>query len=389
MYGSKTIALVAFFLVARYAMGQDETNSALVERTSYQLYVDRQWDELIPYCRNAIREGYDYFYLRLRMGIALYEKGQYRIAATHFEKALRFNSRDELTQEYLYYCHIFSNRFDEARKLSETFSEELVSKINKEDWSPTDFVSAEGGLKISSRSYLFNPAFYFQLGVEHTVNNKFSLYHAATIYGQSESRGTISQLQYFIQPNIPLGRHWTLTPSMHFVSLNFKKMNGLLQSTDMAGSLSLTKSFSHLDISIGGTVSNVLIALQYIQQSRLAIYPFGKPTFSFGVISYVHTEDNFMTSTLALNPFVYWNPVGKVRFYGNYFINKNENIAEMNGYLINNSPDLTLSRISSMLTLGLNRHLDVYGVYQFESKRELNSLTYSYNVFLIGLKFKP
>ncbi len=389
MYGSKTFIIVAFFLVARHAMGQEEMNSAMVERKSYQLYVDKKWDELIPYGRNAIQEGYDYFYLRLRLGIALYEKEQFRVAATHFEKALRFNSGDELTLEYLYFSLIFSDRFDEARKLSETFGDALSAKIGQRARSPIAFISAEGGLKMSSRNDLFNPAFYFQLGVGHTVGNKFSVYHAATVYTQNESRGDISQFQYFIQPSIPVGRHWTLTPSVHIVSVNFQKNNGLLQSAGMVGSLSIAKSCPYFDISIGGTVSNVLTSLQYIQQSRLAIYPSGKPNFSFGVISYLHSEDDFLTSTLAINPFVYWRPVRKVGFYANYFMNKYENIAEMNGYLVNNSPDLTLSRTSALLSLEVNRHWQVYTVYQFENKQEFNSIAYSYNVFLIGLKFKP
>ncbi len=389
MYRSKAFVVIIFFLVVRQGLAQEEMNSTVVENRSYQLYLEKKWDALIPFGLKAIREGYEYFYLCQRLGIAYYEKGQFRLASIQLEKALDFNSFNELTQEYCYYSLIFSNRFDEARKLSESFGERLSTKINKPSWSPVDFVSAEGGLKISSRSDLFNPGFYFQAGLGHTVKNRFSLYHAATVYNQSESRGKISQVQYFIQAGIPLGRQWTLTPSVHLVYLNFKKNNGLLRSTDLVGSLSLTRAFPYFDVSIGGTVSDVLSTLQYIQQSRLAIYPSGKPNFSLGAISYIHSEDNFISSTLALNPFVYWSPGSKVKLYANYFVNKNENIVELNGYLINNSHDLTLSRTSVTLSLSLNTHWDVYGNYQFESKQQSNSLTYSYNVFLMGIKFKP
>ncbi len=389
MHRSKIVLLIIAVALGGKLRAQEPINSISVEAKGYQLYQDKNWDELISFSNQALGDGYDYFYLRVRLGVAYFENKQFRIAAMHLQKALDLNSSDEFTQEYLYYAMMSSDRYDEARRLSKIFGPDLAKKLNVANWSPVDFAYGEGGAKISSRSDLFNPALYSQVGLKHSIGNRFSVLHAGTFYYQSEKRGTISQLQYFIQPSIPLGNQWTLTPSLHIVGLTFKKNGGLLKSTDLIGSLSITKAWSHAEISVGGTVSDVLTSLQYIQQSGVTCYPFGKPNFSFGAITYIHSEDNFKSSTLAASPFIYWRPSGNFRLYASYFVNKNENVVEMNGYLVNNSPDLTLSRWSTTASFSIGRSWDLYGTYQFENKQQSGTINYSYNNFYFGIKFKP
>lgn len=72
----RTIQLFIFIFVFSFYKGvsQEELNSAIVEQKSYQLYVDKNWSELIKYGNMAINKGYDYFYMQMRVGIALYEK---------------------------------------------------------------------------------------------------------------------------------------------------------------------------------------------------------------------------------------------------------------------------------------------------------------------------
>jgi hypothetical protein len=349
----------------------------------------------------ALENGYDYFYLRFRLGSANFEKGQFRIAANQFEKALMYNHQDELSQEYLYYSLLYSNQFDEARKLSGTFGNSLSEKIKKGLGSSVQFIVAEGGAKISS-STLFKPATYFQFGLGHTLGNKLSLFHAVTTYNQIENRGTIAQYQYYVQATLPLKHHWILRPSLHLNYLNYFQGGVYYPYSSYVASLNISKSYPHVDLSVGGSYSTVLIRPQYIQQTRFVYYPFGKSNFSVGSTFYIHWEDNSSAPasptssfsnpspvTLAYNPFIDWSPTKKINFSANYFVNKTDNIVESNGYLINNSQDLTLSRTTFMASYALSSRWGVYGVYQFENKRIYNSISYSYNVLLIGINFKP
>jgi hypothetical protein len=389
MYGSKTIIVILALYLGYQANGQALMTSAEVEKKTKELTVNKNWDELIALGRQALQQDIDYFYLRLRLGIAFYEKKQYRAATTHFEKALAFNSSDELAQEYLYYSLIFSERFDEANNLMSQFNNDLLRKVAAKKPSAVSVVAAEGAMKVSSRSDLFDPAYYFQFGLGHTVANKFSLFHAVTRYSQSESRGDISQWQYFLQAGIPTKKGWTFAPAIHLVKLDYVGTSITINKTYFVGSINVAKAFAHADISLGTTYSNVGGTKQYIPQGRLAIYPLGKQNLSVGTIAYLHSEDEFSTSTLALNPFVSWSPVNNVRLMANHLMNKTKNMVEMNGYLVNNSQDLSTSRTTVLLSVSPTRRWEAYGVYQFENKQDANALEYTYNLFLIGLKFKP
>ena len=123
---------IALFFVLFFSMkgiAQDTLNSAIVEQKSYQLYLDKNWNELIKFGNRAINSGFDYYYLQIRIGIAYFEKKNYSLAENHFKKVLQFNSDDELAQEYLYYCFIYNGRNEEARMLSRLFKSDLAEKV--------------------------------------------------------------------------------------------------------------------------------------------------------------------------------------------------------------------------------------------------------------------
>ena len=400
MHKGKTIGIIVLTLLAHSGFSQREMNTSMIETTTYKMYSNGQWKELINFGKQALDEGYDYFYLRYRIGTAYYNLGQFRLAVNQFRQALNFNSSEASSQEYLYYSLLYSGQVDESRKLSKTFSPDAHQRLKDMKWSPINYIAAEGGTKISTSSLYPNPT-YFQLSLSHSVANRFSLTHAFTTYYQAESRGTIAQRQYFVQLNLPLGRGWLVSPSIHLVNLNFTTQKGAFNYRNLVTSLNFLKSFAYMDFSIGASYSDVLIRPQYIQQTRVAFYPMGKTNFSFGGIAYIHKEDNSgVTSdgtgptsqypvTVAFNPFINMRFSSRLDLYASYFRNLNENIPEANGYLINNSQDLTLSRWVGVATYKINEHWDLYGVYQYETKQLLNSFSYQNNVLLIGLKFNP
>ena len=177
------------------SFAQDSLTSETIDQKSLRLYNDKNWEELIKFGKQAINEGTDYFYLRMRIGIAYYEKKNYNIAEVHFKKALQFNSTDELALEYLYYSYYFVGKYEEARIISKNFSEELAQKTGVIKQSSVEFILVEGGTKQTdsstyydkskkTNSNYFNPAVYFQLGAKHYIKNKLSFFHAFTYFNQ-------------------------------------------------------------------------------------------------------------------------------------------------------------------------------------------------------------
>src|ERR1039457_6036722 len=99
----RLIIFTALLFFAKSTFSQDTLNSKIVETKSYQLYLDKNWKELISFGNKAVENGFDYYYLRMRIGTAYYEQKNYRTAQEHFWKAYQFNSTDDLSMEYLYY----------------------------------------------------------------------------------------------------------------------------------------------------------------------------------------------------------------------------------------------------------------------------------------------
>lgn len=426
--------LLLFFFVISKGLAQDSLNSATVEQKSYQLYLDKNWPELIKFGNKAIHSGFDYYYLQLRVGIAYYEKKNYALAEGHFKKALTFNTDDELSLEYIYYCYLFNGRYEDARMLSKQFNQSLADKIGTSTQSKVGFVMVEGGTKITDsieyynkaknrKPNYFKPPTYFQIGLNHYIKNRVSLFHAATYFNQETFLGKTTQLQYFLKTTIPVKNNWLIASSVHvvdtknsFSSVTTSTMfapyqgggppppgsppppvitkttvvNETKKATYYVGALAAQKIIKKFTFGIGSTVSNIAEKNQFIHSASISYAILGNSKIVLGCSGYLHSNDVYKTSYGAATPFLYIQPIKRLSMKLSYLLNSGNNIIEDNGYLVNNSADLTLSRYSALLNLTLNKHLSLYGLYQLEYKHEaVQSFNYRYNVIVAGLKIIP
>lgn len=421
MYLNRTSKLILLFfvLIAGKIFSQDTLNSAIVEQKSYQLYLDKNWTDLIKFGNNALNKGFDYYYLQIRIGIAYFEKKNYSLAENHFKKVLEFNSDDELAQEYLYYCFIYNGRNEEARMLSKNFKKELAEKIGTNKLSKVEFILLEGGTKISdspdyynkdtkTNSNYFNSPVYLQLGLSHYIKNRFSVFHALTYYKQVSFIGESKQIQYFLKGSVPINNNWLFSPSIHFLGSKLTTSSPATppstlhigppsrtvitetKSNAVVGSLAIQRTINKFTISIGTSVSNIADKTQLIHNGFVSYSVFGNSKLVLGCSGYAHTIDNYSTTYAAFTPFIYLQPMKRLSIKASYFSNSGTNLIEDNGYLVNNSFDLTSSRLSILASLYLSKHVSFYALYQFENKTEsAQKFNYQYNVIVGGLKITP
>ncbi len=138
-------------VLATSLFAQEKWNYPEVDARSYELYQQKQWDDLIRYSAKAREQGIDFFYLQARTGIAFYNLKKYRKAADWFLKAWENDQSFEWLQEYLYYSLVFAGRSTEALKYAADFTPELKQKIGYAN-SKISRIALEGG-------YSFNPDF--------------------------------------------------------------------------------------------------------------------------------------------------------------------------------------------------------------------------------------
>lgn len=394
-----SVIIITILLGNLHSLKAQETlNSAVVEQRSLQLYQAKNWKALKSYVRKAIKNDIDYFYLRMRIGIAYYEQENYLIAEKHFRKALEFNSGDNLAKEYIYYCYLLSGKNEEARAFSKKMDKELRQKVGVEKPPFIDFITTEGGTKTSDSSSIFNTAYYAQIGFGHYIKRSLSLFHAVTYFNQEDVFGKIKQYQYYLKATIPLKNNWSIAPAVQWLNLNYQtKIVPYIQLTEkttntnsLVGSLSIKKTINKWSVSVDNTIFSSDTMRQYLHGATLSYSIFGNPKIVMGCSGGLHTINNYSTLHSYLSPSISIRPLKRLSITANYFMNEGHNIVEGNGYMINNSSDLTTSKWSALASIQLNKYLHVYGLYLFENKqRILNLFDYHYQVVVVGIKITP
>ncbi len=410
----KKLLLLTFSLVCICAKAQDTLAIDDIEIKTYKLYAEKKWPELIAVINQALANEIDYYYLRMRIGIAQFEKGNYNKAEVHFKKAIELNSNDELDKTYLYYCLINNGRDEEARYSSRKFSDSLNRATGEQ--KERFMVLFEGGAKLSNQNSFndpltknevdyFDPALYFQIGLKHSLKKRVALFHAYTHYNQSTYIGKVNQNQYYLSANLVLNKNFVLTPAFHFTQINFTGKNyevdfntGQLKAVkdtiypkinSTVVSLAIKKELKQLSLSIGATFITTPTLRQYIYSGLASYAVFGNPKLIIGSQFYLHSISTNSVLYGSVAPFVYCQAIPKFSMKLSYLYNQGNNLVEDNGYLVNNSIDLTNSRWSLLCNYDINAKVSVYAMYQYENKTEIfNSFKYNYNVFLGGIKVR-
>lgn len=371
-------------------------NSRETEKETYRLYTEKKWDSLIVAGKQALDAGIDYYYLRMRVGIAQYEKKQYRLAQIHFRKATEFNSSDELALEYLYYSHLFSGQLEEAQKTTKKFSKDLKKRLELKK-HPLEVLFAEGGIKRNSASS--SPLSYLQCGLRHQFTKNASLTHAYSIFRMNISGfvpGLFVQNQYYLKATIPLGQNWLFSPSVHWISKKFtpEQITVVYKETILPSRLfsaTVRKTFPLADVGVSASYlieENLSPVLQ--QQVFLRYFPFANNKLHITVNGYSTEDKNTGSGYFSKSLSVAIFPLSKMQLSLSYLSNKSIYLNEENGYIVNNSPDLTTSRISLLSEFFMNRHFAIYVFLARENKaQQTTNSTYTYNSIFGGLKLIP
>ena len=199
------IMLTSFAGVSSMAATKIDFNT--VDVLTYRYYQEKKWDSLIVIGKQALRQDIDYYYLRVRLGIAYFEKKAYFQATTHLEKAWQFNSGDPVIANYLYFAYLYSNRFEEAGLIKSSMSEEARQNVlikHSVIYGVMQEVHAEGGYTISS---------------DNAPENLTTLTESDSIYGEQDLYGNSSNSNFGLK--LKVSNRIGLTLAYNY--LNFTK----------------------------------------------------------------------------------------------------------------------------------------------------------------------
>lgn len=111
-------------LVCSWGWAQQGLTYADVERLTYQAFIDGQYDKVKKIGKEALAQNFDYFDLRLRLGIVYFREKHFDNALLHFEKAHQMNPQDAVLQEFLYFTYINLGKWQTAKRYIDSLRSE-------------------------------------------------------------------------------------------------------------------------------------------------------------------------------------------------------------------------------------------------------------------------
>ncbi len=305
---------------------QDQVDFNTINTETFRLYQEQKWDSLIVMGRDALKQDFDYYYLRMRLGIALYNQKKFRKSSIHFTKALTMNQGDPVALEYLYYSRLLSGQSAQANLARKQFKGDLANRLPLTKGKFVDRFRVESlynrgmidhistnpeetfpGLPAGVQ-YLTDHFTNFSMSLTNSIVPGFSLVHGYTYltktnryyYNDGTTQYYIAdqntyQHQYYLSPRITTASGLTFMPMFHFVSVHYQYpvetsgYGGYSRTTlyydkfvDYVGGLGLVKGWGCFDITLGTYFAALNQSEQIQNRLGFTWYPNGNLNFYAG-----------------------------------------------------------------------------------------------------------
>ncbi|MFA5404476.1 MAG: hypothetical protein WC358_06040 [Ignavibacteria bacterium] len=404
--------MILFFCATSNA--QKKPDPKEIDTKTYVLYSAGKWDELTEVCEDAIDNGIDFFYLRLRAGIAYYNNANYMSAIGHFEKAMKYNPTDITTMEYLYYSYLFSGRESDVLSLISIMPFKLKKKLrvySKFIYGAyteggytfnNDFSNQKKkGSAIQSNNYneqsVANNQSYINLSLRHQLGKNIKIFHGYNnisvsstkqIFEQSQGQKSFdmktTQDEYYLNVNFNLGGGFDLVTAFHYLNVKYEDINtdvntsvnpsvttySLTKNTlnDFVALISLTMNTGHFKLGLKNSISNLNQATQVQNTAQVIFYPLGNLNL-YTITDATLFSDRVWGSKFKnfgiLNQLIGWKVFAHLWMETGYTLGNIYNYNESDAFLVFNNVDKISNRISLNLISPVSSHIELSLRYQY------------------------
>jgi len=330
------IWIIIFLPVWNKALGQEKPTFKEFDSLTWVQYYNGQWHELIKTGNQAIGAGYDYYYLRMRMGISGFMLERYRLAAIHFEKALGFNSSDQVAFRYLNKCYTLSGMEPEAANLNMRFpyaakragvENQLINDVNFlsgisfseiDNRLPELNLTGEAGIygevNLGGNIFFKHAGVNFSprsgllcfLGFTHTQLEKHQRIVALGLDTINRSY-TLLQNQVYASVPVHIAKGWQITPALNLIriidepvmvsydtiNLHYIADTITLTQTNYVGSVRAMKNLAYLGLGATFGFSHMPLNDQLQVSLEVNTYPFANLNlYSFSRASVLYINGN-------------------------------------------------------------------------------------------------
>lgn len=425
MHKTYILLLVFFALPFTILHAQQGDLKAYYSQKSYDQYLAEDWSGIIETAKEANQKNVDFYYLRLRTGIAYAAQYNYRLAIENYKKAIVFVPNDPVAQEYLYYAYLAAGEKKMAYLYVSSLPSTLRKKINPEKPSAIGNIYLETGLafvEYSDDAFTFPSESYFSelfvrksqtyanvnflLNIAKPISLGFS-YTGLGIKSEHQFKIknfdpgmeelNVSQNDFSMQVNIHGANGLTLIPFIHNVNtaltvtefyydttsytlepnvdITYNATTSTLQWNDPLIGFGFVKKSGLFDISASFSYAWLSLMQQQQLNVSLSYLPRGNYSLYFKPeVRFLNEEDNFrMIYKLSAGYSISTKIWTEMAFsYGNL-----QRTHEGFGAIVYNLPDVSKFKTDAVINYGFSNGVSLSLRYQLTRKE--SALT-SYNL---------
>ncbi|MEA3479104.1 MAG: hypothetical protein U9R60_13040 [Bacteroidota bacterium] len=408
----RKIILLAFIamLLPLLSFSGGKVDFKTIDQKTLEHYQSGEWQEVIYWAKLGLKAGYDYYYLRIRMGVSYFNLGKYFMAIPEFRESLTFNGGSKMAREYLYYSYLYAGQSNEAEKMKKDFPPEMLSNLGlkkskilkmvyletgptfSNNYSKNGKRNLRGGQQIFGIEDLYGNNYYTHLGLDFNVSKGISWYlgYSNLIVDKRESiqypiamPSNLNDIEYnykvyqnelYTNLLIPFANGWRLIPAFHLLHDTYKPLEVTYQSYeitdtsyfDYIASLGLSKQLKWLNLGLSAAYSTLNGRIQQQYGLSFMYYPLGNLDFFGqtaiqGLIEEGETNIVFQQMLGAKVLRKLW--IELLGSFGDMSL-----MTEKNAFVVYNLSDKIKYRLSANVIYSINEHIEVSLRYQFYEK---------------------
>ncbi|MES2689953.1 MAG: hypothetical protein V4658_06085 [Bacteroidota bacterium] len=382
----RIIPVLFSFILCLQSKAQYNERLAVLDSLTYAQYYTEQWKPLLGTADLAIKNNQDFYWLYIRAAYAAQQLNKPYKEFYYLSKAYKKFPADALVQTRLYTGSFITAQYNQSLKLNRIIRTDSTLKPYYPKLSKVHLVNAEGGMKYTSDT-LYDPMHYAQAGLGFRVKD-VALYSAVTYMRQKLYYGDMQQYQLYISAAFSTRNNWQIVPVLHLIRYD---ISGAPTYIDRS---KLTDEPYTAGVQVSRLYKNMLYAAGVYystlgKQEQLQV----QPCFTWFPLSnnklYFSASGNYLTgqSKVTVSGSAGYMPFNKLSLSIAYLAAQTRYYTEQNGFVVNNSYDITKNRYMASFSWRLFPSLSIYGIYQYETKTETYfNVPYNYHTGILGMK---
>ncbi len=379
------------------------------QKTDYEsqilkLYNNQDWENLIRIAQEAKNTKISSYSIDYKLAVAYYNSNNYFDSAQEFENIIKkYQTKDDIILEYLYYAYLFSGRQQDALLIAKDFPYHLQQKTGVKSFEFIDFLNTEGGLKLSDKEEIgIENLTYFNAGLGQQFGYRIKLQHAFTNISQNYIDFDYTQKEYYGNMTIQMSKGLTIIPAFHYINTSENNQitrGGNGPSIISSNSYTKTKLF-HMAIKKQWNRFSISPNFIYYSSKISDMETISKTQFGLnmghtlsaskdklwlgagGELISSNFENNFIW-----NAKVYYSISPKTYLYIKYLNANTSDFAIENAMYYYNSISVLIDNFSATFGYYFTSKFSWFLNYQHENAKDLEyDISFKYNTIITGIK---